>query len=103
MHTERQKKLGDTLADITGAHDQYLATRQTLASTIVPLALDLTHQTRQHLTLVAEHVGQNEFGHDLTENPDCTRQAILARQAVGQQWRNTRPGGLQPLRLVPLT
>ncbi|RMS16638.1 hypothetical protein ALP75_200354 [Pseudomonas syringae pv. actinidiae] len=102
LHTEWQQKLGNTLADITGTDDQYLAACQALTNATVPLALDLTHQARQHLALMTEHVGQNEFGHDLTENPYSTRQAIILRQTVGQQWRDPRPGRLQPLWLVPL-
>ncbi|MNI75696.1 hypothetical protein D3C73_1318720 [compost metagenome] len=71
--------------------------------TTVPFALDLADQPRQHFTFVAEHVGEHVFGHDLTENPHRTGQAIVPRQAVGQQRRDARPGRLQPLRLMALT
>ncbi|CAI8848126.1 hypothetical protein EMIT0P12_21046 [Pseudomonas sp. IT-P12] len=103
LDPERQQKLRDGLANIAGADDQHLAPRQALALTAVPFALDLADQARQHFTFVAEHVGQHVFGHDLTENPHRARQAIVPCQPVGQQWRDTGPGRLQPLRLVALT
>ncbi|MNR02882.1 hypothetical protein D3C85_1187520 [compost metagenome] len=69
----------------------------------VPLALDLADQPRQYFALMSEHIGEHVFGHDLTENPHGAGQTIVARQAVDQQWRDSRPGRLQPLRLVTLT
>ena len=57
---------------------------------------------RQHFTLVAKHVGEDELGHDLTKNADGAGQAVIAGQAIGQQRRDAGPGRLQPLRVMAL-
>jgi hypothetical protein len=51
---------------------------------------------------VAQHVGQDKLGHHLAKNAHRAGQAVVAWQAVGQQGRDARPGGLQPLRLMAL-
>ena len=102
LHAERQQKLGHALADVTGADDQRLTPRQALAHAVIPFALHLADQPRQHFALVAQHVGEDKLGHDLAKNAYRAGQPVVAWQAIGQQGRDARPGRLQPLRMMAL-
>ena len=101
-HTKRLQELGHALANVAGAHDQHLAPFQRTSWAIVPAPLHLADQARQHLAFVAEHVGKHVLGHHLAEDAYRAGQAIVTRQAIGQQRRDTRPGRLHPVRLVAL-
>ncbi|MNT40315.1 hypothetical protein D3C72_1766220 [compost metagenome] len=99
---KRQEELSNPLTNITCADDQHPAPFQAAPGAVIPLALNLADQARHHFPFVPQQVGQDVFGHHLAEDANRTGQAIVTLQAVCQQWRDTRPGRLQPLRLVPL-
>ncbi|MCY1427717.1 hypothetical protein D9M71_435760 [compost metagenome] len=102
LHAKRQQKLRHPLTDIAGPDDQHPPPFQAAPRTLIPLALDLADQARQHLALVAEHVGEHVLGHDLAKDAHRPGQAVVTLQAVSQQRRNAGPGRLQPLRLMAL-
>ena len=102
LNPERQQELRHALADIASADDQRLAPGQTLAQSVIPFALDLANEPRQHFTLMAQHVSQHKLGHDLTEDAHGTGQPVFPGQTFGQQWGDPGPRRLQPLRGMPL-
>ena len=101
-HAKRLQELGHPLANVASADDQHLAPFQGTPRAVVPTTLDLADQPRQHLALMAEHVGEHVLGHHLAKDAHGAGQAIVARQALGQQRGDTGPGGLHPARLVAL-
>ncbi|MND78952.1 hypothetical protein D3C80_706730 [compost metagenome] len=101
-YTKWQQELGNALADVPRADDQHPAPGQATARAAIPLALDLADQARQHFALMAKHVGQDVLGHDLAKDANGAGQAVVLRQALGQQRGNTGPGRLQPTGLMPL-